>query len=173
MTDSETWGRIADDGTVYVRTPEGADRAIGTWQAGTVEEGLAYYRRRYDDLAAEVAVLEGRVTAPTADPKAVAAAARKLRESLPEATAIGDLGALDTRLATVLERVDARLAEAAEHRAQAAAKAVEAKRGLVEEAERLSASTEWRATGDRYRAIVEEWRTIRIDRKTDTELWER
>jgi len=173
MTDSETWGRIADDGTVYVRGPDGGERAIGSWQAGTVEEGLAYYRRRYDDLVAEVAVLEGRVTAPTADPKAVAAAARKVRETLPEAAVLGDLTALDKRLETVLERVDARLAEVAEARARQAAAAVDTKRTLVEEAERLRESTDWRTTGDRFRAIVEEWRTIRIDRKTDTELWER
>ena len=64
----ETWGRIDADGTVYVRTTAG-ERAIGSWQAGTPEEGLAYYQRRYDDLAAEVAVLEARVG--TADPKQV------------------------------------------------------------------------------------------------------
>src|SRR5438270_12648092 len=84
MTDSEAWGRIADDGTVFVRTADG-ERPIGSWQAGTAEEGLAFYTRRYDDLAAEVSVLEGRVNAPTADPKAVAAAARKLPESRPTA----------------------------------------------------------------------------------------
>jgi len=171
MTDSEAWGRIADDGTVFVRTAD-SERRIGSWQAGTVEEGLAFYTRRYDDLAAEVSVLEGRVNAPTADPKSVAAAARKIRESLPTAAVIGDLGALDTRLAGVLDRVDVRLAEVAEQRAQAAAASVESKKALVAEAERLRESTDWRATGDRFRAIVEEWKTIRIDRKTDSQLWD-
>src|SRR5436305_1247272 len=127
MTDSETWGRIADDGTVFVRTADG-ERAIGSWQAGSVEEGLAFYSRRYDDLAAEVSVLEGRVGAPTADPRAVAAAARKLRESLPTAAVIGDLGDLDTRLDVVLKRLEGRLAEVAEQRAQAAAALVESKK---------------------------------------------
>src|SRR5207248_137161 len=86
----------------------------------------------YDDLAAEVAVLEGRLTAATADPKAIDAAAHKLRGSLPEVSVIGDLGALDTRLAGILEGVDRRLAEHAEARAQAAAAAVEAKRAAVQ-----------------------------------------
>ena len=171
MTDSETWGRIADDGTVFVRTADG-ERAIGSWQAGTAEEGLAYYRRRYDDLAAEVSVLEGRVGAATADPRTVAAAARKLRESLPTATVIGDLAELDKRLDGVLQKVEARVAEVAEQRAQQAAAAVESKKALVAEAERLRESTDWRATGDRFRAIVEEWKTIRVDRKTDSQLWE-
>jgi hypothetical protein len=171
MTDSEAWGRIADDGTVFVRSADG-ERAIGSWQAGTADEGLAYYRRRYDDLAAEVSVLEGRVGAPTADPRAVAAAARKIRESLPTATVIGDLADLDKRLDGVLQRVEARVAEVAEQRAQAAAAAVESKKALVAEAERLRESNDWRATGDRFRAIVEEWKTIRVDRKTDSQLWD-
>jgi hypothetical protein len=171
MTDSEAWGRIADDGTVFVRTADG-ERAIGSWQAGTAEEGLAFYRRRYDDLAAEVSVLEGRIGAATADPRTVAAAARKLRETLPTASVIGDLGELDRRLDGVLQRVEARAAEAAEQKAQAAAAAVESKKALVAEAEQLRQSTDWRATGDRFRAIVEQWKTIRIDRKTDSQLWE-
>src|SRR4051812_33820435 len=172
MTDSEAWGRIADDGTVFVRTADG-ERAIGSWQAGTAEEGLAYYRRRYDDLAAEVSVLEGRIGAATAGPRAVAAAARKLKESLPAATVIGDLDALSKRLDGVLQRVEARAAEVAEQRAQAVAAAVTAKEALVEEAERLRESSDWRVTGDRFRAIVEEGKTNRIDRKTDPPLWER
>ena len=67
---SSEWGRIDDDGTVYVRTADG-ERAIGSWQAGTPEEGLAFYARRYDDLAADVALLEGRIGSPASDPAAV------------------------------------------------------------------------------------------------------
>ena len=167
----QPWGRIDPDGTVFVRTAAG-ERAIGSWQAGTPEEGLAYYQRRYDDLAAEVAVLEARVG--TADPKQVSAAATKLRAALPEASALGDLDSLDTRLAAVLEKCEQRFAERAEQRAAAAAAAADSKRTLVAEAERLAGSDDWRATGDRFRAIVDEWKAIRgVDRKTDSELWEK
>ncbi len=173
MTDSGEWGRVADDGTVYVRLPDGTERVVGSWQAGTVEEAFAYYGLRYDDLAAEVGILEARITAPTVDPKAVAAAARKLRASLDEASVIGDLGALATRLDGVLGKVDERLAEQSEAKARAAAAAADRKRALVAEAQSLAGSTDWRATGDRYRALVEEWKTIRgVDRRTDAELWE-
>src|SRR3954447_8796763 len=165
------WGRIDADGTVYVRTQAG-ERAIGSWQAGTPEEGLAYYQRRYDDLAAEVAVLEARVA--SADPKQVSAAVTRLRAALPEASALGDLDSLDTRLAAVLDKCKQRFAEKAEQRAAAAVAAADSKRALVTEAERLAASEDWRVTGDRFRAIVEEWKAVRgVDRKTDSELWEK
>ena len=173
MTDARQWGRIADDGTVYVRTPAGDERVIGSWQAGPADEAFEFYGRRYEDLAAEVGILEARVAAPGADVKAVAAAVRKIQEALPTAPVLGDLAALETRLTAVLARVDERAAEHAAERARAAEAAAEAKRALVTEAQGLASSTEWRATGDRFRAIVEEWKAIRgVDRKTDGELWE-
>lgn len=171
--DTRSWGRIAEDGTVYVRTGDG-ERPVGSWHAGTTEEGLAFFGRKYADLAAEVAVLEGRLGAPGADVAAVAKAARRLRESLPTAAVVGDLDELDRRLAGVLDKVEERHAERSQQRAQAAAAAAAAKTQLVAEAERLAASNDWRATGERFRAIVEEWKAIRgVDRRTDTELWDR
>jgi hypothetical protein len=167
------WGRIDGDGTVYVRTSDG-ERVIGSWQAGTAEEGIAFYRLRFDDLAADVALLEGRIGSSASDPSAVAAAARKLKETLPTAAALGDLESLDTRLDGVLAKVDERMAVRRQERAAAAVVAADRKRELVAEAEKLATSEDWRATGERFRAIVETWKTIRgVDRTTDGELWAR
>jgi len=41
-TASDAWGRVADDGTVYVRTAEG-ERVVGSWQAGSPDEALAFF----------------------------------------------------------------------------------------------------------------------------------
>ena len=58
---TDPWGRVDDDGTVYVRTAEG-ERAVGSWQAGEPEEALAYFHRKYDELAGQVQLLEQRVS---------------------------------------------------------------------------------------------------------------
>lgn len=168
---SENWGRIDDTGAVFVRTSDG-ERQIGSWQAGTVEEGLAYYVRKFDDLAADVRLLEGRINSPAADAQAVAEATTKLKETLVDAAAIGDLDALRARLDAVLGKVEERRAERAAARAAANEAAVERKRGLIAEAKKISESESWRAGSERFRAIVEEWKTIRVDRKTDSSLWE-
>jgi Domain of Unknown Function (DUF349) len=171
--DSE-WGRIDDDGTVYVRTADG-ERAIGSWQAGDREAGIAFYQRRYDDLATEVDLLEKRLESGAGDPASTKTHAVALKEQLPTAAAIGDLAALDARLDAVLAAADEKAGAAAAAREQARADAVAAKEALAAEAEKIAESaTSWKASGDRLRAIVDEWRQIKgVDRKTDDALWKR
>src|SRR5450432_102111 len=102
MGTSTAWGRIADDGTVYVRTPDEGERPVGSWQAGTPEEGLAHFVRRYDDLATEVSLLETRLSSGAASASSTVVAATKLRSSLPAANVVGDLVSLHERLCTLL-----------------------------------------------------------------------
>jgi hypothetical protein len=66
-------------------------------------------------------------------------------------------------------------AESRAEKAAARAAQVARKEALAVEAEQIAAeSTSWKAAGDRLKAIVEEWKTIRgIDRKTDEALWSR
>src|ERR1700679_1775039 len=161
---SSEWGRIDDDGTVYLRTGDG-ERVIGSWHAGTPEDGLEFYGRRYSELAADVTLLEGRAKSDASDPAAVGDAARKLREVVPSVAALGDLDALMTRLDGVLVTIDGRMAAKKAARVAASKAAADSKRALVAEAEKLATGNNWKATGERFRAIVEEWKAIRgVDR---------
>jgi hypothetical protein len=171
---SSQWGRIDEDGTVFVRTSSG-ERVIGSWQAGDAEAGLAYYTRRYDDLATEVTLLEQRLTSGAADPATTRAHATELAETLPTASVIGDLDSLAERLSALLLAAQEKAAAKVAERQQARAAAIDAKETLIAEAEQIAAaSTSWKVSGDRLRAIVEEWKTIRgIDRHTDDALWKR
>ncbi|WIM69038.1 DUF349 domain-containing protein [Corynebacterium breve] len=173
-TDPSKFGRIDDDGTVYV-TQNGTERTIGSWQAGTPEEGLAHYGQRFDDLATEVELLEARLTAHPDDAASIRDSAQQIRETLPEATVIGDLDGLDKRLATIIDESDEAGEKAKEAKAERRAAAIARKEELATEAEDIAEnSTEWKTAGDRIRAILDEWKTIRgIDRKTDDQLWKR
>ncbi len=171
---SSEWGRIDADGTVYVRTADG-ERAVGSWQAGDAEAGLAYYMRHYDDLATEVTLLEQRLASGAADPASTRTHATELKDQLPTAAAVGDLAALDTRLAALIAAAEEKIGANAAAREQARADAIAAKEKLAAEAEQIAESgTSWKASGDRLRAIVDEWKQIKgIDRKTDDALWKR
>lgn len=168
------WGRVDEDGTVWVRTADG-ERSIGNWQAGTPAEGLAHYGARYDDLATEVELLEARVRTHPEEAATVRHSATELRAQLPEAAVIGDIAALDSRLAAILDDADAAGEKAKQDKAARRAAAIARKEELAAEAEDIAEnSTEWKAAGDRIRAILDEWKQIRgIDRKTDDELWRR
>jgi hypothetical protein len=168
------WGRIDDDGAVYVRTADG-ERAIGSWQAGDAEAGIAFYVRRYDDLATEVQLLEKRLESGAGDPGSTRKHALEMKEGLASAAAIGDLAALDARLDAVIGKADEKAGVAAAAREKARADAIAAKEALVAEAEQIAESaTSWKVSGDRLRSIVDEWRLIKgVDRKTDDALWKR
>lgn len=172
--DLTRFGRIDSDGTVYVKTSAG-ERAIGSWQAGSPEEGLAHFARRYSDLVTEVDLLAARLNTGNADPQQTATAIRKLRASIDEAHAIGDLDALAARLDELGTRAESKADEAKEAKNAARAEAVARKEALAKEAEDLSeTSQQWKATGDRFKAIAEEWKTIHgADRKSDQALWRR
>ena len=57
---SHQWGRVDDDGTVYVRTADG-ERPVGQYPEGTPAEALKFFTERFDALAFEVELLEKRV----------------------------------------------------------------------------------------------------------------
>jgi hypothetical protein len=173
-SDPTQWGRVDEEGTVYVRTADG-ERAVGSWQAGEPAAGLAHYGRRYDDLATEVTLLEARLKAHTGNPSEIRAKAQALAETIPSATAVGDLEGLAARARAMVGTADSAAAEFRAEKAAARAAQVVRKEALAAEAEQIAAeSTAWKAAGDRLKAIVEEWKTIRgIDRKTDEALWTR
>ncbi|WP_410602244.1 DUF349 domain-containing protein [Amycolatopsis sp. lyj-90] len=168
------WGRVDDEGTVYVTTPDG-ERAVGVWQAGSPDEGLLHYARRFDDLRTEVELLETRLESGAGDPKHALATATQLRDGLAEAAVVGDIAALGGRIEQVIAHAEKALASAKQEREEARAAAVVRKQALADEAEKLAAeSTQWKAAGDRLRAILDEWKTVKgVDRKTDDELWKR
>ncbi|WP_116042085.1 DUF349 domain-containing protein [Amycolatopsis palatopharyngis] len=168
------WGRVDEEGNVYVRTADG-ERLIGVWQAGTPEEGLQHYARRFDDLRTEVELLETRLRSGAGDPKHALSSATQLRDGLAETAAVGDLEALRSRIEEVIAHAERALATAREEREQVRTAAIARKQTLAEEAETIAAeSTQWKAAGDRLRAILDEWKTVKgVDRKTDDDLWKR
>ncbi|WP_018353614.1 DUF349 domain-containing protein [Longispora albida] len=174
MSDWAAFGRVDADGTVYVKTAAG-ERAVGSWQAGTPEEGLAHFVRRFEDLHTEVVLLEKRLATGTADPQQSLTSIKRLRESVDSAHAVGDLDGLAARLEKLAGAAEERVGAAKQAREAAKAEALGRKQALVAEAEHLAAeSTQWKVAGDRLKEILDEWKTIKgVDRKTDTELWKR
>ncbi|MEV8568857.1 DUF349 domain-containing protein [Streptomyces sp. NPDC051322] len=170
---SDPWGRVDETGTVYVRTADG-EKVVGSWQAGSPEEALAYFERKYEGLVVEIGLLERRVKTTDLSAKDARTAIDHLRGQVDEHHAVGDLDALRVRLDGLVSTVDARREERKVQKAKQTDEAKHAKEALVVEAEELAQSDQWRAAGERLRALVDIWKGLpRLDRKSDDELWHR
>lgn len=171
---TDPWGRVDDDGTVYVRTSEG-ERVVGSWQAGAPEEALAFFRRKYDSLVTEVELLEKRLNSTDLSASSAMASIDKLRGSVREANAVGDLDALLKRLDVLADRAEQRKVEQKQAQEQARGQAREIKERIVAEAERVAVeTTHWKSGGERMLQLIEEWKKApRADRPTEQALWKR
>ena len=171
--DSAPWGRVAEDGTVYVRTADG-ERSVGSYEAGTPAEALEFFTKRFEELEGKVHLLEQRVASGRLAPEEATSSIKALREQVVEAPAVGDLVSLAGRLDALAPVIAAQRSARKEERAQKTAESKAEKEKLVAEAERLAESTDWRNGANRLRELLATWKDLpRLDRATDDALWRR
>jgi hypothetical protein len=169
----QPWGRVAEDGTVYVRTADG-ERPVGSYEAGTPEEALAFFTKRFEELEGKVHLLEQRVASGRLAPEEASSSVKALREQVVDAHAIGDLVGLAARLDALAPVIAVQRSARKEERAQKTAESKAAKERLVAEAERLAEGTDWRNGANRLRDLLATWKELpRLDRATDDALWRR
>ena len=178
--DPAQFGRVGEDGTVYVITSEG-DKAVGSYPGKSPEEALAYFVRKFEAMASEVALLAARVVSGAMVPSDANLAVNRLRHQVKELNGVGDLQALAASLEQIPPLIEGNRGayeakKAAENEIKAAERLeiLEAKEKIVTEAESLGLSESWKSTGDRLKILLDEWKAApRLDKKTDADLWKR
>ena len=173
LVTTHEWGRVADDGTVFVRTSDG-ERTVGQYPVGTAEEALHFFTERYAALAFEVELLERRIGSGVLSPDEATESVTKVRAQVVGANAVGDLDALGTRLDGLAAVIDAQRQARKVERAVKVAEAKAKKEALVDVAEKLADGKDWRNGAIRLRELLEEWKALpRLDRASDDALWKR
>ena len=178
--DPAKFGRVGEDGTVYVITPTG-DRAVGSYPGKSPEEALAYFVKKFEMAASEVALLAARIRSGAMVPSDAHEAVNKLRTQITELNGVGDLANLATSLekipALISEHEGAYQARKAAHNAEREARKAEAeaiKEKIVAEAESLIDSVAWKVTTARLKELLDDWKKApRLDKKIDAALWKR
>ena len=178
--DPAAFGRVGEDGTVYVRTSDG-EKPVGSYPGKSPEEALAYFVRKFELLAAEVALLAARIKSGAMVPSDAYVAVKKLRDQVRELNGVGDLEALAASVEQIEPLIEGhREAYEAKKASEQAAKAarrdqiVVEKEKIVAEAEALATSESWKSTGDRLKVLLDEWKAApRLEKKTDADLWKR
>jgi hypothetical protein len=173
-TANDPWGRVDADGTVYVRTADG-ERVIGSWAAGSPEEALVFFRRKFQSIETEVTLIEQRMTSTEIAPAQAQATVQRLLRTVSDANALGDLDGLRTRLEALTTAVDQRREEVKAAREHARSEARDIKERIVDEAEHIAAeATHWKASGERMAELLEEWKAApHADRAVEAVLWKR
>jgi hypothetical protein len=170
---STEWGRVDDDGTVYVKTAEG-ERSVGSYPAGTPEEAMTFFTERYAALAFEVELLEKRVRSGVLSPEEAKESVTTVQGQVTNANAVGDLASLTTRLEALTPVIEEQREVRKVEKAQRAVESKEHKERLVAEAEKLAEGSDWRNGANKLRELLEQWKALpRIDRPSDDALWKR
>ncbi|WP_129787611.1 DUF349 domain-containing protein [Promicromonospora panici] len=179
--EAEKFGRVDDEGNVYVRESAG-ERVVGQFPGVTTEEALALYVRRYLDLSAKVGLFEARLESADLSVREIDQTLQKLAEETAEPAAVGDLDGLRTRVEALRGRAAERRATLEQARSAAKAEAVAARTSIVEAAEKIAATDpskmQWRPAGEELRSLLDRWKEAqrsgpRIDRPTEESLWKR
>ena len=178
--DPAKFGRVGEDGTVYVITPAG-DRAVGSYPGKTADEALAYFVKKFEMAASEVALLAARIRSGAMVPSDAHEAVNKLRTQISELNGVGDLVNLAQSLekipALITEHEGAYQARKAAQNAEREVRKVEAaaiKEKIVVEAESLIDSVAWKVTTARLKELLDDWKKApRLDKKVDAALWKR
>lgn len=178
---SEAFGRVDDNGAVFVKEGEG-EREVGQFPDVSKEEALALYARRFLDLKAKLDLFAGRLSSANIKAREIDESLKLLSEETNEPAVVGDIAALKAQFEELKAAGEAKKTELAEARKAAIAKAVAERTAIVEKAEALAASlgdnTNWRSTADKFRTLFDEWQnhqrtTTRIDKPEAEALWKR
>ena len=178
---AEPWGRVDEDGTVSVREA-GGWRVVGQYPDGSAEEALAYFERKYADLAGEVTLLEVRHRRGGASASDLRSTARTINGKLDGAAAVGDLASLVARVAALTQTLAAESETEAVAAREAVEDAVKARTELVEKAEALAArdprTVQWKQATADLNALFEQWQSQqqhgpRLPKSTAQQLWKR
>ena len=178
--DPSKFGRVGEDGTVYVKTSSG-ERAVGSYPGKSNEEALQYFVRKFEAVASEVALLAARIKSGAMVPSDAHEAVIKLREQISNLNGVGDLETLAVsveQLPTLIAEHEGayherKAIEAAVREAKKAAALLE-KTKIVEGAEALTESTSWKVSSEKLKELMAAWKAApRLDKATDGELWKR
>lgn len=175
---SNEYGRVDNENNVFV-IENGAERKVGQYPGVTEAEALSYFERKFQELEANVRILEQRVK-NNADAASIATAAEKLTKDLAEPTAVGNIVELRKRVAAITPNIEKMRAEKSEANQKAAAAALKARSEIAEKARVLAdkdpKKTQWKVTSKEMNELFDAWQATqksgpKVPRKEADAIW--
>lgn len=156
---SASFGRVDDENNVYV-TDGGAERKVGQYPNVTPAEALAFFERKFADLAAQVRLLEQRVAA-NADAQSLKKSLQHILTELVEPSAVGNLADLRARAAALGDKIGTAVSARNEANKEQIGAALAERARIADEAEAIAnqdpAKTQWKNGTAALTALFEQW----------------
>nr|WP_230113902.1 DUF349 domain-containing protein [Microbacterium oxydans] len=180
-SDGTEWGRVSEDGTVEVREGD-AWRVVGQYPDGTPDEALAYFVRKYDDIAFKVHALEQRHQAGGAAASDLVKQAGHVLAEATDAAAVGDLAGLRDRLNALTSSLSEATAQEAAQAKELIDQAIAERTVLVERAEAIAArdlsKVQWKQVTAELGELFDAWQAQqqtgpRLSKGISQQLWKR
>jgi len=179
LTTSE-FCRVDEANNVYLI--DGAvERIVGQYPNVPQEDALAYFTRKFDDLAAQVRTLEQRLAAGITDAKSLKTTREHLKTELVEPKVVGNVQNLRDRIEAVTGLIEATAAKVNAERAVASDAAMASKEEISARAEAIVANlggVNWKKSAVEMTELFERWQKLQKEgpkvpkAKTDP-VWKR
>lgn len=130
------FGRVDDKNSVYL-FDQGTERLVGQYPNVSSDEAMAFFVRKFEDLEAQVRILEQRISSGVTDAKSLKATHATLTKELSEPKGIGNYDSLRYRLSRIQPAIEEAIAKANAAKEEAIAFAMAEKEKIAKRAEEL------------------------------------
>lgn len=165
MTTSSTFGRVDAENNVFV-IEGGVERKVGQYPNVEPAEAMAYFERKFADLAAKVRILEQRV-ANKVDSHNLKKTAVALIAELEAPAVVGDIADLRARVAALAPKIEAVEADRSEASKEQVAEALAKREAIAAAAEALvaqdTAKINWKNTSAQFAELFAQWQAVQKD----------
>lgn len=159
------FGRVDEKNAVYLKD-QGTERLVGQYPDVSADEAIAFFIRKFEDLEAQVRILEQRIANGINDAKSLRATHATLKKELTEPKGVGNYENLRQRIEKLVPAIEEAATKANEAREKAVAAALEEKERIAKRAEELIAnlgSINWKKSGEEMAELFSKWQQLQKD----------
>ena len=159
------FGRVDEKNAVYLKD-QGTERLVGQYPDVSADEAIAFFIRKFEDLEAQVRILEQRIANGINDAKSLKAAHATLKKEVADPKGVGNYENLRQRLEKLIPAIEEAASKANEVREKAIAAALEEKERIAKRAEELVSnlgSINWKKSGEEMAELFAKWQQLQKD----------
>lgn len=174
------FGRVDEQNNVYVQDVSG-ERLVGQYPDVSAEQAMEFFTKKFDDLEAQVRILEQRIHSGITDFKSLSTTHEHLTKECVEPKVVGDIENLRQRLAALAPAISEAAEKSKAEREQAIAQALVEKEKIAARAEAITANLggiNWKKSAAEMSELFETWQRLqkegpKVPKAQTDPIWKR